>query len=99
MLVAVLAVKYKQSFSTIASAERPTSKLIWPLDNPIGDQTKIVGQYPNGYFGSAIAQGDINGDGFEDLIVSARNIPQYSKGRVYVLPCLLYTSPSPRDPE
>lgn len=58
---------------------------IWFLDSPLGEQTNIIGQYPSGLFGKMVAQGDINGDGFEDIIASTTFPPSY-KGQVYILP-------------
>lgn len=50
----------------------------------------ITGEQMGGYFGYALASGDINGDGFDDLIISAPmftlpgNLEVIETGRVYV---------------
>ena len=36
-----------------------------------GGETRILGDYPDGRFGTAVASGDVNGDGYDDVIVGA----------------------------
>jgi hypothetical protein len=60
---------------------------LWPLDEPIGEQTVIQGSDPSGHFGWDLVSGDVNGDGFEDLIVSAMSSGlAKAAGQVFVLP-------------
>ena len=68
----------------------------------MGGGDRIQGGYV--MFGSSIVGvGDQDGDGVNDIAVGAPwegyYSPQYEmgKGAVYILLCLLYTSPSPRD--
>jgi hypothetical protein len=60
----------------------------WPLDDRPQGQTVIVGRQVDDGLGEAIATGDVNGDGFEDLIIGARfvSIQSRAEGEVYVLP-------------
>lgn len=52
-----------------------------------GKHTVIIGRYGDFGFGDTLASGDLNGDGFEDLIVGAKYVSSetHSGGEVYVL--------------
>lgn len=47
---------------------------------------QLVGEWPGGRFGSQVANaGDLDGDGFDELLVSAPNYSTLRTGRVYVV--------------
>jgi hypothetical protein len=62
--------------------------LVWPLEANRPGQTALWGRYPQSDFGGALAAGDVNGDGFDDLIANARYVSEITLagGEVYVLP-------------
>ncbi|XP_033219781.1 integrin alpha-PS2-like isoform X2 [Belonocnema kinseyi] len=60
------------------------------FDSQMRNYRNITGEQMGGYFGYALASGDINGDGFEDLIIGAPmftlpgNLEIIETGRVYI---------------
>ena len=64
------------------------SPLDWPVEGEKPGQATLVGRDPTSYFGSSLATGDVNGDGFEDLIAAARYEAGtgLANGAVYVIP-------------
>jgi hypothetical protein len=60
----------------------------WFVEGNKPNQASIWGRQPNAYFGNTLAVGDVNGDGFEDLIVSAHLVETdvQAGGEVYVVP-------------
>ena len=60
---------------------------IWPVEDKKDGQITIQGRSPAGGFGDSLARGDVNGDGYDDLIVGARFVSDatLAGGEVYVL--------------
>jgi hypothetical protein len=60
----------------------------WPLEGNKAGQASIWGWYPAGWFGGSLAVGDVNGDGFDDLVTNARYSSELVQagGDVYVIP-------------
>ena len=60
----------------------------WPVEGEKPGQATFMGRYPSGGFGSGMATGDVNGDGIDDLITTARyeTDTTRSNGVVYVIP-------------
>ncbi|XP_051153057.1 integrin alpha-PS2 isoform X2 [Leptopilina boulardi] len=60
------------------------------FDSQMKNYRNITGEQMGGYFGYALASGDLNGDGFDDLIISAPmftlpgNLEVIETGRVYI---------------
>ncbi|MBN2602331.1 MAG: FG-GAP repeat protein [Candidatus Marinimicrobia bacterium] len=65
------------------------------LNGPDTEPDMILsGDWIDGYFGKVVASGDLNADGFDDLIISAPNDYYAAYGRVYV-----YLGGDPMDDE
>ena len=62
--------------------------LDWPSEENTAAQASIFGRYPDSQFGGTLAVGDVNGDGFDDLITNDRFASEivHSGGEVYVIP-------------
>ena len=60
----------------------------WYLEGDKPGQASIWGRFPHAEFGGTLAVGDVNGDGFDDLIANARDAPGIvqDSGEVYVIP-------------
>lgn len=70
-------------------AEAQVLQWYWYVEDPPGPQTILVGKQTGDYFGWRIVGGDVNGDGFEDLLIGARGASGPTAlplvGEVYVL--------------
>jgi hypothetical protein len=60
------------------------------IDLATSGNVTIYGVDTNDYFGSSVAAGDVNNDGYDDLLMGARNAAgigntKYSSGEVYVI--------------
>jgi hypothetical protein len=89
LLVIFLAFSIFMIFSVVVQAGTTFPHAwVWQVDDPPGPQTVFVAEQPDDEFGEVIASGDVNGDGFEDLIVGARSVGDlgFIAGEVYVLP-------------
>jgi hypothetical protein len=77
------------------------SSLVWPLEGQKAGQASIWGQYPHSFFGASMAVGDVNGDGFDDLMSSASYSSEtiLAGGDVYVIPGPLAFNQSYRMPD
>lgn len=60
----------------------------WPVEGEKAGQASIWGHIPEGGFGESLAVGDVNGDGQDDLISTARYASSIVRagGEVYVIP-------------
>ena len=87
-LVLFFALALSSSILYSFSLWQSQSAIIWPLEGQKAGQTSVWGQYPNSHFGATIAVGDVNGDGFDDLIASAGYSSEIirANGVVYVIP-------------
>jgi hypothetical protein len=60
----------------------------WFLEGNKTNQASIWGRYPDSWFGGTLAVGDVNGDGFDDLITNAPYVSEIVQagGEIYVIP-------------
>ena len=59
LLCCILAAAYSVALLQAAGPDlalSETPQMIWPVDDPPGQQARIVGQNPDGEFGSSIAR-------------------------------------------
>jgi len=75
------------TFKVLDMLETQTTRS-WFLEGNKAHQASIWGRYPNSWFGGTLAVGDVNGDGFDDLIANARNVSEIipAGGEIYVIP-------------
>jgi hypothetical protein len=89
VLVSVLSLVMGVGFSFSALKVFSTTETrSWFLEGTKPNQASFLGRYPDTWFGGALAVGDVNGDGFDDLITNARYVQTdvQAGGEVYVVP-------------
>jgi hypothetical protein len=75
------------TITVFARAQTPASRM-WLIEREKANQALIWGRYSSSYLGGSLAVGDINGDGFDDLITNGRSQDGNLEagGEIYVIP-------------
>lgn len=70
--------------------------VVWPVEGEKPGQAAFWGENPDDFFAAGTTVGDVNGDGYEDLIAAARyaGVNGPGSGEVYVLPGPLAFDPT-----